>query len=651
MFNELLTLGLHLEKEDNLPPPGFYFYTEPIKWVIHFNPKHPEKSKIRPADNNKLPRPVSGRTGNVQAYPLADEAAYVLGIDRGKGKGKKISEKHEAFLALLKEIDESQKATDSPLSMIVKQVRDFIISKQLQKAANWGNIESKDWISILIEEEKTQTEEEQENTKHLIEHPAIRSFWMRKLAILCKPEKRNKNAQYRISGECGISGSKCDDLVGRIPLSVKLYKPAPLHSLNADAFVSGIEGTGVYKVAHVGQSIWAGDLIARTLNYLRDSPLHYKVIAKAIEAGKLNTDSHNNLFAFYWIEKPEEDSTVGSINATEILANAPLILGGATEKEEEENGETKDKIKSRLPVDLSQLEALLNVPWTAQAHSLGLEENAFCLLMFSPNKGRISVREWFKVGLELMRTNLRQYLDAQRIEDPEGKNPRCFTIQEILRAVEEANISQPEYKAKELANPNVTRALLRSAYLGEAPPVGLLDRAVICFRHPKALKRYEQRHERERFAVLQHQLVSVMKLILTHPKSEVNMNNDVDQTSVEAKSTAFLSGSLLAVLEEAQLASMNWKINTTLVDQFYSTVASAPCSVMGMLVSRVTSQHMPRLRKNMGWKFETVEKLLEELQDALQNKGGFPRTLTLKQQAEFSLGFYTRRAEFRRQRP
>ena len=128
------------------------------------------------------------------------------------------------------------------------------------------------------------------------------------------------------------------------------------------------------------------------------------------------------------------------------------------------------------------------------------------------------------------------------------------------------------------------------------------------------------------------------------------MNNDVNQTSVETKSPAFLSGSLLAVLEEAQLASMNWKINTTLVDQFYSTAASAPCSVMGMLVSRVTSQHMPRLRKNMSWKFETVEKLLEELQDALQNRGGFPRTLSLKQQAEFSLGFYTRRAEFRRQR-
>ena len=647
MFNELLSLGRSLEQEEKLPPAGFYFYSkkEPIRWVIHINLEEQDKSEIREANNDKLPRPVSGRTGNVQAYPLADEAAYVLGIDRGKGKGKKISDKHKAFLTLLDDITTSLHVHDSSLAATVEEVKRLIESKQLEKSANWGKIESKDWVSIQFEGEES-------TVNHLIENHKIQTFWIEKLTSLCKPERKSKPGEkVIIKGECGLSG-KAGELAGRIPLSVKLYKPAPLHSLNADAFVSGMEGSNVFKRTHVGQSIEYGDLIARTLNYLRKAPLHHKVIAKAIEAGKLNTDSHNNLFAFYWIEQQEEKQPAVSISVTDLLANAPLILGGQSEDDEiDENGEVEKSPKIRLRADLSQLEALLDIPWTGQAHGLGLEENAFCLLILSPNKGRISVREWFKVGLERMRTNIKRYLDSQRIEDPEGNNPRCFTIQEILRAVEDANISQPENKAKELANPNVTRALLRSAYLGEAPPISLLERAVTCFHHPKILKRYDQIHDRERFAVLQQQLVSVMQLILTYPKSEVNMNNDVNQISVETKSPAFLSGSLLAVLEEAQLASMNWKINTTLVDQFYSTAASAPCSVMGMLVSRVTSQHMPRLRKNMSWKFENVEKLLEELQDALQNNGGFPRTLSLKQQAEFSLGFYTRRAEFRRQRP
>ena len=105
------------------------------------------------------------------------------------------------------------------------------------------------------------------------------------------------------------------------------------------------------------------------------------------------------------------------------------------------------------------------------------------------------------------------------------------------------------------------------------------------------------------------------------------------------------------MLEEAQLASMNWKINTTLIDQFYSTAATAPCSVLGMLISRITSQHMPKLRKNMRWKYDKLEHLLETFQIEMANRGGFPKTLTLKQQAEFSLGFYTQRAAFSRERP
>lgn len=129
------------------------------------------------------------------------------------------------------------------------------------------------------------------------------------------------------------------------------------------------------------------------------------------------------------------------------------------------------------------------------------------------------------------------------------------------------------------------------------------------------------------------------------------MNNDTGKTQPMEKSPAFLSGSLLAVLEEAQLAAMNWKINTTIIDQFYSTAASAPNTVLGMLVSRVTAQHMPKLRKNMRGKYEKLESLLESLHTEIERQGGFPKTLALKQQAEFSLGFYIHRAAFSRERP
>lgn len=338
-----------------------------------------------------------------------------------------------------------------------------------------------------------------------------------------------------------------------------------------------------------------------------------------------------------------------SVSAEDILAKLSLLF---SERAGEEEGTTgAGATKTKPSGELSQLDALLNSPWTGQEQVLRLDENVFCLLMLSPNKGRVSVREWFKVGLGQLKNNLKIFLDAQRIEAPDGVSQRSFAIQDMLRALEKSNISLPEYKQpKELTSPNLTRALLRCAYLGEAPPAGLLEPAVICFRHPKVLKRYEQKSDRERFALLQHQLAAVMKLILTHSQSEVHMNEN-DQMALETRSPAFLSGELLAVLEEAQLASMNWKINTTLIDQFYSTVATAPCSVLGMLISRITSQHMPKLRKNMRWKYDKLEHLLETIQTEMDNRGGFPKILTLKQQAEFSLGFYTQRAAFSRERP
>lgn len=647
MFSELLVLGKRLEAEGKLPPPGFYFYKEPIKWVIHFDPDKPEQSSIRLTEINNLPRPYSGRTSGTKAFPLADEAAYVLGINRGKGGDTYTDEKPRDFLKLLDKIVGSFAVGESNLCCIVAGIKNLLESKQLESLPQWKEIDSKDWVSIQIEGQNG-------TGKQLIEHPAISTFWIAELAERCVPDKKNCKDGIRLAGECGISGKKESSLVGRIPLLVTLYKPAPLHSLNADAYVSGMEGTRVFERCHVGQGIEAGDLVARTLNFLRSHPLHHKILAKAIEKGELKTDSPKNLFAFYWIEQPEIAKSVMSISVDDVLAKASLLFGKWDEDhesidEDEEKTVLKDKNKTKLPVDLSQLEALLNVPWTGQGTALQLDENAFCSLILSPNKGRISVREWFKVGLGQLKNNLKTFLHAQRIEAPDGGAQRSFAIQDMLRALEESNISLPEYKPpKELASPNITRALLRSAYLGEAPPAGLLEPAVICFRHPKVLKRYEQKNDRERFALLQHQLAAIMKLILTYSKSEIHMDENA-QMVLETRSSSFLSGGLLAVLEEAQLASMNWKINTTLIDQFYSTAATAPCSVLGMLISRITSQHMPKLRKNMRWKYDKLEYLLEKFQTEMDSRGGFPKTLTLKQQAEFSLGFYTQRAIFSRE--
>jgi len=56
-----------------------------------------------------------------------------------------------------------------------------------------------------------------------------------------------------------------------------------------------------------------------------------------------------------------------------------------------------------------------------------------------------------------------------------------------------------------------------------------------------------------------------------------------------------------------------------------------------------TTAHLPETGKELN-------QLVEEVMSCLDEAGGFPRTLSLAEQAEFGLGFYHQRAAFRAER-
>ena len=633
MFRELSELGQRLEQQGKLPPPGFYKYTEPIKWAVHIWPDQPGKFDIRNTEVANMPRPFSGRTSGIQAHLLSDEAAYALGIDRKKGDDG--IKKYRTFRLLLERAVQKLESTDPATACAIRAILTVLDDfDSLINNIRWKEIKSKDWVSFCVEDFMLPS-----GGQDLLVLPAVRKLWVEELENQCRQRDAKGNS---VVGICGLTGEE-RPLAGRIPLKVKLWKPIPLHSLNKDAFVSGIEGTQVFKEASIGQSFEAGDRVARILNYLGANPLHCKLLATHRKNGKLEMDSPKNLFAFFWV-KEDEPIQVGEveIDPGELLKNAALILGEQADKNDEE-----PRQDASSPVDLSQLEAMLSVPWTARQSSLRLADNAFCLLMLSPNTGRISVREWFQVNLQALQRNLKKFLDTQRIVAPDGLTKKCFPISVMLRALEHTNISKPPHKAEDLANPNIARSLLRCAYLGEPPPAGVLEVAVLCFRHPKLLQRYEDTRERERYAALQHQLAAVLKMGLTYSDEE---NMMMESAHDKSESRGYLCGQLLAILEEAQLRSANWRINTTLVDRFYGTASSAPCSVMGMLVSRATTDHFSNIRKNQKG-YTDLEALMERIQCAIHDTGGFPKILKLTEQAEFSLGFYCQRSGFSAQRP
>ncbi|ODS34044.1 MAG: CRISPR-associated protein (Cas Csd1) [Candidatus Scalindua rubra] len=624
MFKEIIELGRRLETGKKLPPPGYYFYgqSKPIKWIVHLcfddlNRLYIENTEIDRA------RPFCGKTSGIDAHPCIDEAGYVFGIVKQKGGGtdKKAKDKHKKFLELLQKTCQSPLVKDENLKSAIWIVCSKLRSKEIEKINNFNNILNKDWVSFVFDDGSFAD-------KHLFEHPEIQQFWLEELK---ERTRQNTDAGKAKTGICSICG-QYQQMAKKIPVGVKVYKsnaPHPLHSYNKDAFVSYIEGVHIFEgKAHLGQCVICGDTIARTLNYLTGNELHYKIITQDRRDGKLNTDSARNQFALFWL-KEEQLLRIGetTINPSDLLKNVSILMSKPDSAD-----------KNAPPPDLIQLENMLNTPWSGRDASVNIAGNEFYLLVLSPNKGRIAVRDWLNISLDKLQQNLKAFLDAQRIIDPYGKEKRCFGIPEILKEIEASNISKEPYKAVEIGNPNLSRQLLRTAYLDEQPPSVLLEAAVMCMRNMKIFD--------EKKMTTQHVLMATLKMHITYRKEGLKEMETLDPNR---HIIGYLCGRLLSILEEAQLRPVLWKINTTLVDRFYGSASSAPASVFGTLVRRATTDHFPKIRKRqLGYK--ALEELMESVQSEIDHAGGYPKTLSLEGQAEFSLGFYHQRAKFGEER-
>lgn len=117
------------------------------------------------------------------------------------------------------------------------------------------------------------------------------------------------------------------------------------------------------------------------------------------------------------------------------------------------------------------------------------------------------------------------------------------------------------------------------------------------------------------------------------------------QLQADHPDPAYHCGRLLAVLEQIQRAAIGSNINSTIVDRFYGTASTAPASVFGRLL-RGAQPHLSKLQRDRPGAAYALQERLEEIMAPLP---AFPRTLDLKQQGLFALGYYHQRADDRAQ--
>jgi CRISPR-associated protein Csd1 len=266
--------------------------------------------------------------------------------------------------------------------------------------------------------------------------------------------------------------------------------------------------------------------------------------------------------------------------------------------------------------------ALFAAAWKAdRAAAEEAEANRFYAAALSASGARVVVRDWLDTTVARARRNLVRYFALQELVKADGGESEPIGLYALAAStVRDVN--------KDLSA-RVPQAVLRVALTGGALPDWLLYQAV-------NRNRAERKVTRPRAALIKLTLLSQEG---EGPTEERRMAR-VDLTN---RTPAYLCGRLLAVMEAVQKAA-NRGIKATLTDRYFGTASSAPASVMGVLYRNHCRPHLSKLRKERPGVYNALDRRLQEV---MQHLDTFPNTLTLKEQALFSLGYYHQRARDR----
>lgn len=296
-------------------------------------------------------------------------------------------------------------------------------------------------------------------------------------------------------------------------------------------------------------------------------------------------------------------------------------------------GDTKFIFWTRQQESGFDLAGFLNKPDSAEVkallgsadrgrHSAVSDPTAFYAAALTASGGRTVVRDWIDTTVANAAEGLARWFTLQRIADPRdddpiGENPRPLSLFQLAVSTVRDSRDLP---------PNTPRALFRTALSGAPLPFDLAFQAVRRCRADQSVTRPR---------------AALIKLVLLSRDANPSQEDYMVALAPEHPEAAYHCGRLLAVLENTQRAAIP-NANATIVDRYYGAASSTPATVFGVLL-RGAQPHL--------------SKLDGPAQGALQNRiasicgqiDGFPKTLTLEQQALFSLGYYHQRAHDRAQ--
>ena len=268
---------------------------------------------------------------------------------------------------------------------------------------------------------------------------------------------------------------------------------------------------------------------------------------------------------------------------------------------------------------------MIESAWSGDGRRVQIEASDFFALALSASGGRAVVRDYLETSVPRAKKSLADWFRFQSLIEPDGSDGRPLGTYRLAASL--------YHDANRDMVADVPQSLLRCALHGGPLPDGLLFQAV-------KRNRAEQGITRPRAVLIKTILASQAA---TTEEAD-RMADEMKELDVANTRPAYLCGRLLAELEQAQRHAIPG-INATLVDKYFGTASSAPASVFGNLL-RDAQAHLSKLRKIKGK--ENVSYAIEgRIMDIVERLPEFPKTLNMKDQAWFGLGYYHQKAEGR----
>ena len=260
-LSALSKLGSRLAQEGRLPPFGYRHYPSSGLWELRIDIKR-KKAVELVRSNLACPRPYDGRTSAIRAYPLADEAEYVLGppTPMTRAPTPVVSRKRTAFLQLLEDLIAAPELRSPVLRSAVESGHVALVDGATDRDAWREQVKPRDWVALVMNDGPLAG-------RPLFAEPEVQAFW----AVELRRRMSSLDSQGRsVEGACWACGGSYP-LARRLP-SVPLAGVGTLASVNAAGFVSYVEGPSPERRAHVGCCFECAERMTQAFRTLVSEP-------------------------------------------------------------------------------------------------------------------------------------------------------------------------------------------------------------------------------------------------------------------------------------------------------------------------------------------------------------------------------------------